>query len=626
MVGVLIRMKLAILRHSIIGTRATWMLTGGLLGLGLAVGTIAVATFDVDQPTTLMDLLAVVFAIWMFGWMLGPAFGGEPVLRAEHFAFEPIPRGRLALGLLAAACVGITTAVTFTAFTAMVVFAARLGTVSVIVSIPALFLQVTLVVLLSRLIARLFGALARSRTGGAITALITAAMLVLSQSGWIVFIALDAILTTGFSPGFSMVVRAFPSSWGLLAVEAAARSHWLWTVGPLVALAALVVALLALWSRLLGPPRLARAVVRGSSRAPVRERGATGAVYVKEMRTWLRDPLRVQSLVVAPAFAIFSGVLPLLFDSTVFLPFVGALTALMGAVSSANLYGQDGTALWLTLLVPASEEADVRGRQWAWLTLFGPLSLVLTVVGTAMHGSLWPWALAATTAALGAGAGLLPVVATDQLVPGPDPHLNKNSPLDRGDVTGQAFVMMFLMLTLTVPALGTVLAGDRLGEPLLTWAGVAVAVLTGVLSFALLGRTAARQLRTRGPELLYLMRVGKDQDEQVCEGANLLKVMPRARRSLLWTSFVIGCIALFPQALVPIGMKLSSGVAKVWFLALYMPPGLQWPTIAVMILLGLAAFGLAGWIYVTEAKRLREKLARQAEERRLRTAEPPGVG
>nr|WP_207386615.1 hypothetical protein [Protofrankia symbiont of Coriaria ruscifolia] len=318
------------------------------------------------------------------------AAGGSVLLSShvmalvEQLCDTVMARGRVvAEGLLGAAYVGITTAVTFTAFTAMVVFAARLGTVSVIVSIPALLLQVTLVVLLSRLTARLFGVLARSRTGGAVTAVITAAMLVLSQSGWIVFIALDAVLTTGFSHGFSMVVRSFPSSWGLLAVEAAARSHWLWTVGPLVALAVLVVALLALWSRLLGPPRLARAVVRGSSRAPARERGATGAVYAKEMRTWLRDPLRVQSLVVAPVFAIFSGVLPLLFDSTVFLPFVGALTALMGAVSGANLYGQDGTALWLTLLVPASEEADVRGRQWAWLTLFGPLSLVLTVVGTA---------------------------------------------------------------------------------------------------------------------------------------------------------------------------------------------------------------------------------------------------
>ena len=39
----------------------------------------------------------------------------------------------------------------------------------------------------------------------------------------------------------------------------------------------------------------------------------------------------------------------------------------MGAVTASNLYGQDGTALWLTLLAPGSERADVRGRQLAWL-------------------------------------------------------------------------------------------------------------------------------------------------------------------------------------------------------------------------------------------------------------------
>ena len=46
--------------------------------------------------------------------------------------------------------------------------------------------------------------------------------------------------------------------------------------------------------------------------------------------------------------------------ATALLPFAGALTALMAAVTSANLYGQDGTALWLTLLTPGSEHADVR--------------------------------------------------------------------------------------------------------------------------------------------------------------------------------------------------------------------------------------------------------------------------
>jgi hypothetical protein len=609
-VGVLIGMKLAVMRHSITGAKASWMLTGTLVGLAIAAGTIAIATLHFDEPAALMDLLAVVFAIWTFGWMLGPAFGGQPVLRPEHFALEPVSRGNLAVGLLAAAFVGITTAITFVAFSAIVVFAARLDVIAVVVSIPALALQLALVVVLSRLAARMFGALARSRTGAAITALITAVMLVLSQQGWIVLVALDSVLSSGFSDGFSLAVRALPSSWGLVAVEASARGDWALTAAALAALAIVVAALVAVWSRLLGPQRLARPMVLGSiaeRAAPSgwAARGAMAAVYVKELRTWLRDPLRVQSLVAAPVFAILTGLLPLLFDSSAFLPFVGALTALMAAITCANLYGQDGTALWLTLLMPDTEQADVRGRQLAWLTLFGPMSLAMTLAGAALHGDpgLWPWALAATVSVLGGGAGLLLVVATDQLVPGPDPHKAKNSPLDHGDVTGQSFVMLFAAIVTAAPALGAALAGELLDQPLLSWAGVAVALVTGVACYVLLGRVAAQRLRTRGPELLYLMRTGKEHEAQIGAGASVLDTLPRHRRRLLWTSFVVGCIALFPQALVPLAMKLSDDVARVWFLALYMPESLQWPTIAFMIMLALAAFGLAARIYLAEMKR-----------------------
>ena len=146
-------------------------------------------------------------------------------------------------------------------------------------------------------------------------------------------------------------------------------------------------------------------------------------MLVRELRSWRRDPVRLQSVVVAPAFAAMTCLVPLAFDSAVFLPFLGALTALMGAVTASNLYGQDGTALWLTLVAPGSERADVRGRQVAWLVVFAPLTVILTVAGIAVSGEpgLAPWAAAASAALLGGAAGLLPLVAVEALVPGPDP-------------------------------------------------------------------------------------------------------------------------------------------------------------------------------------------------------------
>ena len=78
--------------------------------------------------------------------------------------------------------------------------------------------------------------------------------------------------------------------------------------------------------------------------------------------------------------------------------------------------------------------------------------------------------------------------------------------------------------------------------------------------------------------------------------------MPRYRRRLLWSSLFTGCIALFPQALVPLLMKLSGGHARVWFLALYLPGAWQWPVITLMFLLGLASLGLAARIWTTEPR------------------------
>ncbi|WP_165970183.1 hypothetical protein [Nonomuraea terrae] len=112
---------------------------------------------------------------------------------------------------------------------------------------------------------------------------------------------------------------------------------------------------------------------------------------------------------------------PLIFGFTAGFPFVGAASALMAAATCANSYGQDGTALWLTLTVPGKEKADVRARQLAWLTVFGPLTLALTLACCLLHGdaALVPWALAATLAALGGGSGLLAWVSVVALVPGP---------------------------------------------------------------------------------------------------------------------------------------------------------------------------------------------------------------
>ena len=141
------------------------------------------------------------------------------MLRAEQFQLQPIPRRRLAFGLLGAAFAGVTAPVTCIAFTALVVFGIRLGLVPALIAVPAVVLQLILVVLLSRVTSSLSGALSRSRAGAAVSALLSAVMLVASSSGWLVLAALHPLVSAGFPAWFSAAVRALPSSWAVLAVR-----------------------------------------------------------------------------------------------------------------------------------------------------------------------------------------------------------------------------------------------------------------------------------------------------------------------------------------------------------------------------------------------------------------------
>ena len=450
MVDVLIRMKLAVLRHALTGRRAAWMVTGGLVGLVLAAATLALSTRSFARPSVLADVLGLVYALWMIGWMVGPLWaGGESVLRVDYFLLLPLPRHRLAIGLLGAAFVGIAPAVTVLAFASLPLYAARLGLAPTLVAAPAMGLQLVLVVVLSRVTGRVFSTAMQSRGGAAVSAVLFAALLVVAQSGWVLFVAIvqSGVLSTGLSPVLSGTVRALPSSWGLVAVEAAHRSDWLLMAGALTGLAVLNMLLLLWWGRLLGAPGSARAPVRGSRGSAATARpgthgrrpaGRTAAVVVKELRTWWRDPARTVTLVLAPAWALMTCLLPLTLHSitsysTALLPWTAAGIVLMAASASANLYGQDGTALWLTLLIPGAERHDVRGRQWAWLAVFAPGTLAAAVILTALSGQAWtwPWVCALLPALPGGAIGLWVWAAVVALAPGPDPQRGGDSLLDR---------------------------------------------------------------------------------------------------------------------------------------------------------------------------------------------------
>ncbi|MEO3807601.1 hypothetical protein ABGB17_01215 [Sphaerisporangium sp. B11E5] len=577
----MVRMKLAVLRHSMNGQRAGFVVMGGVTGLVLAGATIWLGLSGAE-------VLAATYAVWMLGWIFGPAFagGGDETLRPEFFTLLGLPPRRLASGLLAGAFVGVAPAISLLALTGLTVHGARLGAGAALVSIPALLLQLAVFVLVSRVAVALLGLALRSRVGAIGAGLANGLILALLGQIWVVFVALGQ--SGGVPPVVGEVARHLPSGWGVVAVEAAGAGDWARTGAALAALAVLVALLLAAWAALLTRRAgAARTAPRG--RVPIRAATASGAVLAKELRTWSRDLVRTHQLTFALAYGVFFAAAPLLIGIPDMLPLAGPIFVVMAAAMSANLYGTDGTALWLTLMTPGAR--DVRGRQHAWLLTVAPVAVVLTIVLTAVVDGHWPAMIALLVALLGGGAGLVPLASVYALIPGTDPHRRGGNPLrsteEDGAVTGMVYAVLALAAVTAVPA--TVVAA------LYGWAGVAVGVVTGVLCYWGFGTLAERGLLARGPELLETMRTGRRPPLAQGEPRKWTRFenLPRRDRVIVGVCYSIGAIPLFPQGVVPAIFKVNGGGARSWFLALYLPEPWQWPTIVFMIALGVAIYATA---------------------------------
>jgi ABC-2 type transport system permease protein len=397
-------------------------------------------------------------------------------------------------------------------------------------------------------------------------------------------------------------------------VAAAGRSDWLVVAAALAGLVVVSGLLLAAWAGL-----LARTMRRPAGRAPRPARGPvppgttagtpaawrrlpagpTGAVVGKELHAWRRDSARTLLLLMALLISGLNLVVPALaFRAPALLPWVGLGTALIASAGAANVYGEDGTAFWLTRMVPGVEQADVRGRQVAWLLAVGPATVALTVVPIALgQGWAWPWALAMLPAVLGATPGLMMWLSVASPVPEKDAHL-RAGPFDTGDdpstsgtLAGHGWLLMLLVAGAAVPCAALVLLGTLWERPALQVAGVLAGFATGGLLYWWGGRVAARRLADRGAELMDLLRLGPQAPAERQAAAPSPEPGRRRRDAAVGALWTVGILCVFPQGLVPVALNLF-GVdpqVRVWFAARYLPQGLQLPVAAGFIVVGLLA-------------------------------------
>lgn len=623
--GVIVRMKFAVLRHSMTGQRAADMILGGAAGLALAAGTIWLAGRAWPVATLPLDLAGAAFALWMIGWLFGPVVfgGGDETLRPEHLSLLPLRPRTLATGLIAAAFAGVAPLVSLVAFTALIVAAAPLGPAAIAVAAIAVVLQLVFVVIASRCVTGALGQLMRSKIGAVLAATISGGILALTHTGWVLQPVIVSALTVGFPDWFADWTRALPSGWGVVAVEAAARGDWLLAIGALAGLVALTGLALLGWTALLVrrlSRRSARPPVSAGARRPARA-GAARAVAGRDLRTAVRDLMRFQYLVFALVYALVFCLLPLVAHVPVFVPFTGVAFGIWVAAVSANLYGEDGTALWQTILVPGAARHDVRGRQLAWLIVAAPPTVLLSVIATPLSGQTWawPWLAALVPALLGGGAGVVVLVSVLRPVPMTDPHKRSGNLLQNGTDFTQVLLMLVLVALTATPAFLTVRYGP-------TWAGLPVGLLSGAGLAWLLGHLAARHLTTHAPELLATMRstatrptagsLSGDLDLTALRdtdiGAGRLGIAHAspARIGAVYALFTLCWIPLVAQGLVPAILRPAD---PSWFLSRHVPAALEWPVVTAMILLGLTMLA-AGWHQLRAARAENDQVLKTASE------------
>ncbi|WP_350279884.1 hypothetical protein [Kribbella sp. HUAS MG21] len=588
----LVRMRLAAFRHALEDQfRRSWILTGAFVGLVLAGGTLWVAARG-DH-----DVLVVVLAVWMLGWVVGPLFagGGDETLKPEYFTMTPLPPRTLSTGLLVAALAGVAPVVSLIALLSLVV--ASGGSAAAVVAVPALLLQLLCFVLASRLAVAVYGVLLQLRSGAVIAALVNAFILAFTAQGWAL---IAAFVSTDVQGTVATAARIAPSGWGLVAVEAAGRGDWLKVLAALAGLVVLALLMLLAWSALL----VRRATAARSGRKPRRlltARSPEGAAAAKELRSWTRDLLYGHRVVFAIAYGLFFCMMPLAIGLKSMLPWAGPAALVMAGSMAGNLYGSDGTAYWTTLMTPGANLPDVRARQRAFLLVFGPSTLLITVLLTWWSGvtSAWPLVLSVLPALLGGAAGLVVAASVYAAVPTTDAHRRSGNPLNSGENEGETMGVVYVMLVLVATTCGPALViALSLG-----WWGVPVGILSGVLAWWYFGRVAARRLDTHGPELLTLLRHGRSPVEQAKKSTGL-EALPRWRRALAHVCLGFGAIPLFPQSVVPAVFKLTGNHdTKSWFLALHQDGPWQWVVIVLMGALGLSMYAYGGLTYYRAKKR-----------------------
>ena len=303
MARLLVQLKLRLLRNALYSStaaRVSFLVSTTFAGLA-AIGTFVVLALLRGQAAS-VDVTAVVFTAFAFGWLIMPifAFGLDSTLDPATLALYPLRIRPLVTGLLAASATGAWPLANVIGLLGVTVGLAR-GLSGVVVAVIAVVLQVLFCITLARLATTSMAGLLRSRRGKDLAAFLIIPIFALYEffTQVVPKEAADGTFTTASFRGLDPWLRWLPPGLAAHAIQDASDGH----PGPALLRLALLAAVIAvlgwLWVRSLSRALVTTdtttqsAQVRGRA-LPLARYGLPGAVTA---RFWIYQRREPASLV-----------------------------------------------------------------------------------------------------------------------------------------------------------------------------------------------------------------------------------------------------------------------------------------------------------------------------------------
>ena len=245
MARLLVQLKLRLLLNALHSSRAAKVsfVISTIFAVLLAVGTfLALASYR--GKSTSVDLTAVVFTVFAFGWLIAPimVFGVDSTLDPSTLALYPLRTRELITGLLAASATGAWPLANVIGLLGVTVGLAS-GALGLIVAVIAVGLQVLFCIALSRFVTTSLASLLRSRRGRDLAAFMIIPLVALYEffTQVVPKAAAEGKITAASFTGFDSWMRWLPPGLAAHAIQDASDGRPGLAFARLGALAAVIV-------------------------------------------------------------------------------------------------------------------------------------------------------------------------------------------------------------------------------------------------------------------------------------------------------------------------------------------------------------------------------------------------